>query len=78
MIACVFLNRNTGHFKVVSLTTLKIVLEGLHDKGPWPGIYTSDHDIVVASDSAIHIMDGTPNGVGLLINYIITHFDVCK
>ena len=33
---------------------------------PIPG--TSDHDTAVARDSAVAIMDGTPNDVGLLIN----------
>ena len=48
------------------MTTLQVVFDWLNDKGPWPGIFTSDHDIVVASDSAVPIMDGTPNGAGLL------------
>ena len=38
---------------------------------------TSDHDTVVARDSAVPIMDGTPNGVGLLIN-LYYHTFLCK
>ena len=45
------------------MTTLQVVLDWLHDKGPWPSICTSDHDIVVANDSTVPIMDGTPTGV---------------
>ena len=47
------------------------------DKGPWPSICTSDYDIVVARDSAVPIMDGNPNGVGLIMN-IYYHPFSCK
>ena len=45
------------------------MLDLLHDKGPSPSICVSGHDIVVARDPAIPIMDSTPNFVGLLMHY---------
>ena len=51
------------------MTTLQVVLDWLHDKtGPRSGICTRDYDIVDARDSAVPIMDDTPNAVGLVIN----------
>ena len=51
---------------IVSMTTLQVVLDWLHDKGPLPGIRTS----VDARYSAVPIMDGTPKVVGQLINIL--------
>ena len=49
----------------------------LHGQGTWPGICTSDHGIVVGRDSAVSIMDDTPNVVALLIN-LYYHPFLCK
>ena len=56
------------------MTAHQSVLGWLHDNGPWSGMCTRDFDIVVARDSAVPIMAGTPNVVGLLINLCAVYF----
>ena len=74
---CIFKNKYRS-LKIVSMTTLQVVLDRLHDKGSCPRICTRDHEIANARDAAVVIMDGTANGVGQLINLYYHPFYVSK